>query len=202
MRALLAIGGLALAAVGVAAAKGRRKQVTAKSYKTTAAVHAQARALASEAFEDVVHVPPTANELRILEAVSLHEATFGYGWTGEAAGSNNMGAITAGSGWTGETFEHKDSRPTAEGTNVWYWTKFRSYPTALEGWQDLVRVLYVQRPKVRAAAATGDPRAVAGAMYDTGYYQGQGATRAARVGGYEQALVNALWEIDHFAGNQ
>lgn len=199
MRALLAIGGLALAAVGIAAAKGRRKQVTAKSYRTNAAAYAQARTLAAEAFEDIVHVPPTTDELRMLEAVALHESTFGAGWRGDAAGSNNMGAITAGPGWTGDTFEHKDSRPTTEGTNVWYWTKFRAYPTPLEGWQDLVRVLYIQRPKVRAAAATGDPRAVAGAMYDSGYYQGQGTTRSARVGGYEQALVNALWEIDHFA---
>jgi hypothetical protein len=174
--------------------------VTAKAYRTNAQAHATARALANEAFEDVVHVPPTANELRFLLAVGLHESTFGAGWKGSGIGSNNLGALQAGASWTGETFDYGDTHPTASGGAVAYTTAFRKYSSPLEGWKDLVRVLYLQSPATRTAARSGDARAVAEAMRRAGYYEGQGATTADRVGAYEQALVNALWEIDHFSG--
>jgi flagellum-specific peptidoglycan hydrolase FlgJ len=156
--------------------------------------------LAREAFEAVVHAAPTANELRILLAVALHETTFGSGWRAEGIGSNNMGALQADSSWTGETFSYSDSHPTSTGTSTQYQANFRKYPTALDGWKDLVRVLYMQSPATRQAARAGDARAVARAMKRAGYYEGQGATVEQRIGSYEQALVNALWEIDHFSG--
>jgi len=169
-----------------------------KAPRTTLAAHQEAVALAREAFEAVIHQPPTLAELRMLLAVALHESTFGAGWKNEGEGSNNMGAIQATQAWTGETFGGVDTHPTSTGGAIRYEQAFRKYPSKLEGWIDLVRVLYVQMGAVRRAAATGSPAAVAKAMRLAKYYEGQGATQAERIGNYEQALVNALWEIDHF----
>ena len=191
------IGGLFAATL--AALSVRRKRVTATYYRTTAAVHAHARELATEAFQNVVHAPPSRNELRYLLAVALHETTFGRGWRGPGTNSNNMGALQAASAWTGETFEYGDTHPTEGGGAVAYRARLKAYPSELEGWADLVRVLYLQSPSTRNAAARDDVRGVAAAMRRAGYYEGQG-TPAERVANYEQALVNALWEIDHFEG--
>ena len=198
MRALpVIVGGLFVATLA-ALSSASRKHVTATSYRTSAQAHAQARDLAREAFDSVVHVAPTSNELRILLAVALHESTFGAGWRNEGSGSNNMGALQADASWTGETFANVDTHPTTTGS-IEYKAQFRAYPTALDGWKDLVRVLYVQSPATREAARSGDVRAVARAMKRAGYYEGQGATVEQRIGSYEQALVNALWEVDHFS---
>lgn len=164
--------------------------------KATPAMHAQARVDAYDAFKDVVHAAPTVNELRILEAVALHETTFGAGWRGDGVGSNNMGAIQADSAWTGETFGATDTHPTSSGGATAYAARFRKYPNAIEGWKDLVRELYLRRSSVRRAAATGNPMTVAKAMRATGYYEGQGATEDARIRGYAQVLADMLWEID------
>lgn len=145
---------------------------------------------------DVIHAQPSENERRILEAVSLHETTFGAGWHDDGAGSYNMGAVQAGPSWSGETFGGTDTHPTSTGGVVRYATKFRRYPTALEGWRDLVRELYVHRPSVRHAAQSGSVLDVATAMRRTGYYEGQGSTQSTRIRGYAQALADMLWEID------
>lgn len=197
MRAIVV---LSIGAVGILtlALSRRRKTVTATRARTSLAVHEQATGLAREAFESVIHEAPTRNELRILLAVGLHETTFGQGWHEEGADSNNMGAIQANQSWTGETFGGIDTHPTETGGTVSYQQAFRKYPSPLEGWKDLVRVLYVQMGAVRSAARTGDPFVVAKEMREAKYYEGQGATQAQRIGNYEQALVNALWEIDKY----
>lgn len=199
MRAFV-VAGIAAASLLALSLRNRRKHVTVKGPRTSVAAYQQAGVLAREAFESVIHTTPTANELRILEAVALHETTFGAGWKGAGAGSNNMGAIHATKDWPGETWGGTDTSPTSKGGTIRYEQAFRKYPTPLEGWQDLVRVLYVQMRRCRAAANTGDPREMAKAMRAAGYYQGSGATETERIGGYEQALVNALWEIDHYGG--
>jgi len=159
-------------------------------------MHYVARQDADDAFVEVIHSSPTENERRMLEAVALHETTFGAGWHDEGSGSFNMGAIQAGPNWTGATFGGTDTHPTSAGGAVAYSTKFRSYPNALEGWKDLVRELYVNRPSVRHAARMGSVLDVATAMRKTGYYEGQGATESARIRSYAQALADMLWEID------
>lgn len=164
--------------------------------KASAAMHVKARVDAVDAFTDVVHVRPSLNELRILEAVALHETTFGAGWKGAGVGSNNMGAIHATSSWTGDTFQAVDTEPTSTGGATTYEQAFRKYPSAVEGWKDLVRELYLRRSSVRKAAATGNPLSVAQAMYATKYFRGQGATDDERIRGYAQALADMLWEID------
>lgn len=188
--------GLGLATLGLLVARGRSVRGRKRSPKATPAMHAQARQDAAHAFEDVVHVPPSTNELRTLLAVSLHEATFGKGWRDPGVGSNNMGAIQAGPSWTGKTFDYTDTSPTESGAAVPYDAKFRAYSTALEGWQDLVRELYIRRSSVRRAAQSANPLDVATAMRATKYYQGQGATEGERIRNYAQALADSLLEID------
>jgi len=197
MRALV-VAGIAATGLLALALRGRRKTVTVKVPRTTLAAHQQASMLAREAFEAVIHQAPTSNELRMLLAVALHETTFGAGWKDEGIGSNNMGALHANKSWTGDTWGGFDTSPTSTGGAISYAQAFRKYPTALDGWEDLVRVLYIQMGAVRRAAATGDPRQMAKAMRAAGFYEGKGATQAERIANYEQALVNALWEIDHF----
>jgi hypothetical protein len=162
-------------------------------------MHAKARVDALEAFTEVVHARPSLNELRIVEAVALHETTFGAGWKGAGVGSNNMGAVHASSGWTGESFDATDTEPTSTGGATTYAQAFRKYPSAVEGWKDLVRELYLRRSSVRKAAASGNPLSVAKAMYATKYFRGQGATDDERIRGYAQALADGLWEIDRAA---
>lgn len=168
----------------------------AHSPKASASMHTNARVDALDAFTDVVHVRPSLNELRILEAVALHETTFGAGWKGEGAGSFNMGAIHATSAWTGDTFQATDTEPTSTGGATTYAQAFRKYASAVDGWKDLVRELYLRRSTVRKAAASGNPLSVARAMYATKYFRGQGATDDERIRGYAQALADGLWEID------
>lgn len=189
--------GLGLATLGVVIVASR-STVRGRPHasKATPAMHAAARRDAAEAFQDVVHAEPSSNELRLLLAVALHETTFGAGWRGAGAGSFNMGAIHATSAWHGDTFDASDTKPTDTGGTIAYGQAFRKYPNAVEGWKDLVRELYLNRSSVRRAAATGSALSVARAMYDTSYYQGQGATRDQRIRGYAQALADMLWEID------
>lgn len=196
MRVLL-LGAGAAGILLLAIARSRGVRGRAHPPKATAAMHAAARRDALEAFTDVIHSAPTVNELRVLEAVALHETTFGAGWRGEGVGSNNMGAIQGDASWTGATFGGTDTHPTSTGGAVAYSQAFRAYPNALAGWQDLVRELYVRRSSVRNAARGGDVLGVAKAMRATRYYEGQGATEAERIRGYAQALADALWEIDH-----
>lgn len=168
----------------------------AHSPKASASMHTKARLDGLDAFTDVVHVRPSVNELRMLEAVALHETTFGAGWKGTGAGSHNMGAVHATSDWTGDTFAATDTEPTSSGGATAYAQAFRKYPSAIEGWKDLVRELYVRRSTVRRAASSGNALSVAKAMYATKYFRGQGATDDARIRGYAQALADGLWEID------
>ncbi len=195
MRVLVAGAGLA-AAILLLIARSRSVRGRPHAPKATPAMHAAARRDAIEAFQDVVHAPPTANELRFLLAVALHETTFGAGWSGSGVGSYNMGAVQAGSGWTGSTFLHTDTHPTKTGGATTYEIQFKAYPNALEGWRDLVRELYLRRSSVREAARRGSVLDVAQAMRSTNYYEGQGATQSERVRGYAQALADMLWEID------
>lgn len=196
MRSLV-FAGVGLATLGLIVVASR-STVRGRPHaaKATPSMHAAARRDATEAFADVVHVQPTSNELRMLLAVALHETTFGAGWRGAGVGSFNMGAIHATSKWTGETFEATDTAPTETGGTTSYAQAFKRYPNAVEGWKDLVRELYLNRSSVRRAAATGSALSVARAMYQTSYYQGQGATADQRIRGYAQALADMLWEID------
>lgn len=198
MRSVL-IGALSLGVVTLLLATRGRTTIKgrARAPKATSAMHAQAREDARDAFMKVVKVQPTENELRMLMAVALHETTYGKGWRGAGEGSFNMGAIHATSSWTGLTFPGTDTSPTDTGGAVTYEQAFRAYPNALDGWVDLAAFLML-KPKVRAAAASGNPLRMAEAMHAAKYYEGSGATKKERIHGYAQALADSLLEIKKF----
>jgi hypothetical protein len=157
--------------------------------------HAQARQDAIEGFKRALNRPPSISEVLCLQAVGALETAYGRGWsTPESKGSFNMGAITAGGSWKGATFEHKDSMPQSDGTSTWYTTKFRKYPSAIDGWTDLARIMYVNRPAVLKAATAGDTFGVSAALYETKYFFGTGATIKTRIERHHTALLR--WVIE------
>lgn len=155
--------------------------------------HALARRQATEGFKLKFGREPTLREVQFLQAIGMLETSYGKGWakTG-AVGSNNMGAIIAGGSWKGATFTHKDSLPQSDGSNQWYTTEFRKYPTPAEGWQDLANIMYEDRPGVLAAAQNGDAFQVSAEMYHSKYYFGFGPDAKTRIGNHYAKLLKCL----------
>lgn len=157
--------------------------------------HRDARIMVCEGFRRLYGSEPTRPVAQLVQAVAILETNYGEGWSKKipgAYGSFNMGAITAGREWTGETFSHRDSYPDSTGKNIWYETKFRRYPTPQDGMTDLVKVVYLKRPSVLAAAKAGDSHGFSAAMYDTTYYKGFGKTREERIANHHRAVTGAI----------
>lgn len=118
-----------------------------------------------------------ASGIALLVAIGGIESHWGDGWSVTnrwsegISGTNNWGAITAGSDWTGDTFDHVDHKWTPSGT-IQYVTKFRRYPTPVDGARDLAKLLQYQYPKALAAATAGNWKGASAALYDGGYYSG------------------------------
>lgn len=163
---------------------------------TTPPSHAHARGLATEAYVAVFGHEPSACEVTALCAVAWLETLYGAGWgEGPGRGSFNMGAITAGGSWTGETFESSDSRFDAVTQSVIsYTTRFRVYPTELDGWKDLVQNVFVNngRDRVKQRARACDYRGVSEALYDTKYYLGTSKSREANITAHHKRMLSSL----------
>jgi len=134
---------------------------------------------------------PSDAELHAAMCVARLETQYGEGWKSVMVGSNNWGAIQAGKppARPGYSRLYQDTHPNEKGTSTIYHICFREYPTPEEGAADFLRVLYVRRPKVLAAAGEASIQAVAEAMHESGYYEGFGATIESRIANY----ANALW---------
>lgn len=161
---------------------------------------AQARTYATQGFLSLFGRPPSDSEVLMLMGVGRLETSYGDGWKEAGKGSFNMGAITAGSSWTGDVFEHKDSYPDAQGVNHWYVTKFRKYPSAEAGWQDLGHIVYETRPAVLAAASHGSSLGVSQALYRSHYYAGFGKTEEERVANHHRVLDRCVRAIAQALG--
>lgn len=137
-------------------------------------------------------------EVRALAGVACLETSYGDGWRGAGKGSHNMGAIQCGKGWGGARFSYVDTHPNADGSSTRYQVDFRAYPTPLEGWADLQRVVFevCNRKIVRAAARDCDWYGVSRALYQTRYYEGFGPTAEARVANHHKALARAIAVAD------
>lgn len=116
------------------------------------------RIVLREAFRQVIGREPSTSEVQHLQAISELESGHGRGWKPPGNGSYNLGAIQAGSGWHGATFAYTDTEPQKDGSSKSYVTKFRKYPSLIEGAKDLVRCVYVNagRATVLAAATKGE----------------------------------------------
>lgn len=167
--------------------------------------HGKARQLVLAAWSKV-HGPearPTLSAAQAIQAVALHETSYGAGWTGNGVGSNNVGAIQAGrvraDGVVPDgTFVHGDK--TAQG--VPYQVLFRAYPTLLDGWVDLVRLLSVKMAGVAAVLDSKSIDTVARAMHDAHYYEGDATNGKDPVAGYAAALHRGLDSIVKELGEQ
>jgi peptidoglycan hydrolase-like protein with peptidoglycan-binding domain len=159
-----------------------------------------ARAHAIAGFQAAFSREPTLSERQCLQAIGRLETSYGYGWKGAGKGSNNMGAITAGYLWNGDTFEHRDSRPATPNDplekvkdgQIWYTTKFRAYPTAAAGWEDLARLVYEKRPAALESASAGDSYAFSAALYATRYYLGRHQAAAENIAAHHKAVLAAI----------
>jgi Putative peptidoglycan binding domain len=136
--------------------------------------------------------------VRYLCGIAMLETGYGTGWRGAGAGSHNLGAIQAGASWAGDTFEFTDTHPNADGTSSPYRASFRWYHDAAAGWDDLVKVVYVnrQRGTVLAAADRDDSYAVSAELHRTGYYEGFGSTVSQRIANHHAALRRCVAAAD------
>jgi hypothetical protein len=136
------------------------------------AQHVEARDLANQAFIETLNRDPNLTERQYLQAVACLETTYGAGWRGASVagkGSNNMGAIQGGRPPCNPETEFETSDTHADGT-VYRWC-YKKYPTPLDGWKDLVKVLYVNRPSVLGAASSGNIDAAVREQRITGYFE-------------------------------
>lgn len=168
------------------------------------------------AFADIIGREGTIPELQCLRAISSIETGDGEYWKPPGNKSFNLGAIQAGGSWSGATFEYRDTTPQLDGSSKSYVTRFRKYPTLIEGAKDLVRVVYVYagRASVLRAAGAGETLKFSAGLYcpssaataarekaevleqfgisPSGYYQGQGKTPAERIANHHRAVVASI----------
>lgn len=127
---------------------------------------------------------------------------------GETLGYHNWGAVTG--SYLGQSFSHSDSKPDGHGGTTSYLTKFRSYPSDLDGAADFLRVLYtekhngISRDDVRIAASEVRFYDASKLLHATGYYTGtinktdssgqhdEKASVAARIEAHAKVVVEVL----------
>jgi hypothetical protein len=158
--------------------------------RATVAQHIRAKELSQEAFTTMFGVEPNLGERQYLQAVACRETTYGGGWKGDGVGSNNMGAIQGGSPPCAATeFETQD---THEDGSVYRWC-YKRYPTPLDGWIDLVHVLYEVRPGVRLFAANGEFMRAVAEQRRTKYFE-------APLERYQKGIDSCLRELSNALG--
>lgn len=160
--------------------------------------HSDMRILLRDAFARVFSREATQPELQCLQAVAKLESSYGDGWKPPGNGSNNYGAIQAGSSWSGATFQYTDTSPQPDGSNKSYVTKFRKYPTPIDGAIDLVKVVYQNRGRDKLAlvpAGKGDTLGFSRGLHASGYYEGFGKTVDDRIANHHKAVANAIYEM-------
>lgn len=118
---------------------------------------------------------PSASVLQIVGAVADLETSYGKGWKGPGAGSNNWGAIICTNkvkagpeGCLAGCFPNLDSSPGDPAEM----RCFRTYPSPEEGAAHLIKLLTVKRPASHAAMKAGDIDAFSRDMHATHYYEG------------------------------
>lgn len=155
------------------------------------ATHQQARQWAIDGFSEAFGRSPSLREVQFVQAVALLESTYGAGWKNDGVGSNNMGAVQAGlPPCDANEFLYSDSHPQSDGSSKRYEVCFKRYASPQAGMADVARILYKQM-KIRPTSIHD----VSQQMYEAHYYEGFGATKAARIAGHEKRLAEGLTEI-------
>lgn len=134
---------------------------------------------------------PTTAELQIAGAVADLETSYGKGWKGPGAGSNNWGAIIctnklkAGEdGCLPGCFPNLDSSPG----NPLEMRCFREYPSPEEGASHLIKLITVKRPLSHEAMRAGDIDAFSANMHATHYYEGTSLDPAVNIDRHATAV--------------
>jgi hypothetical protein len=174
--------------------------------------HTDMRILLRDAFSRVFGRDATTPELQCLQAIASLESSYGEAWKPPGNGSHNFGAIQAGS-WTGPTFQYTDTRPNADGTSTPYVTKFRKYATPSDGAVDLVKVVYLNKDRVKnvlTPATAGKSLSFSAGLFatkdaavaqavktkygvqPTGYFEGFGKTADERIANHHRAVVASI----------
>lgn len=172
----------------------------------------EARELIEVGYEQLLGRAPPWRATRLLLAQSRGEGRWGELGGTDAAGdyyAENWGAVQAKMGppCPPGTFQHGDSRPTANGQVPFSWC-FIGYPpdspeSAQRGVRDFLRHALILRPKAAVAVLTGDSRAYARALYGNGkapYFGGFGATVDERIDSYVRFLDSNAVEVDAALG--
>jgi hypothetical protein len=169
--------------------------------------HAEAFGLVSSAIQRVLGPNQPRSVIVFCQAVGCLESSYGSGWKDPGKGSHNWGAIqhksppchpslTAVPGKCG-CFTYQDSSPQADGTSKTYAVCFRTWVDDEEGVEALVHTVYsARREIVLEAAKAGNVWAFSAAMYDTGYYQGFGATRDVRISHHADSVRRIVSAIE------
>lgn len=169
--------------------------------------HTEAFELVTNAVERVLGTHQPRSVTVFCQAVGCLESSYGSGWKDAGRGSHNWGAIqhkcppcqpsvTAEPGKHG-CFTYRDSTPQSDGTSKSYAVCFRTWVSDEEGVEALVRTVYSARRKaVLEAAKTGNVWGFSAAMYDTGYFQGFGATREARISHHADSMRRIVAAIE------
>lgn len=160
--------------------------------------HGKARQLVLAAWVRV-HGPESVISLaaaQVIQAIGMHETGYGSAWTGNGVGSNNVGALQAGrvpaDGVAPPgTFVGGDKSALGKPYKI----LFRAYPTLLDGWVDMIKLLTVRMTKVAAVIHSPNIRDVAQAMHDSRYYEGDATGGKNPVDGYAAALKRHVLAI-------
>lgn len=167
-------------------------------------LHAFGRSVLTTVWPLVTGAAATLPELQIAGAVALHESTYGKGWKGPGAGSNNWGAVICGSqllagasGCPAGCFPNLDSSPGKPAEM----RCFKAYPTPEDGAAHVVKLITLKRPNSHAAMLAGDIDAFSRDMHATHYYEGTSLdpevnidTHARKMEAGVQAIAKALGE--------
>lgn len=154
--------------------------------------HRTARNILIQAFIDEFGRNPTLPEIQAVQAVASLESDYGQGWGEQGAGSNNWGAIQGGRPpCDANEFTYTDSHP--DGSR--YEACFRVYGSPEEGARALIRTVFKRNPSPLPSASRGNLSGFSTSMYESGYYEGFGATKEARIAGHEKAMNTRLERI-------
>jgi len=139
--------------------------------------HAEAAVLIAAALPEV-----SDGGRMLVQLIGWLETNYGAGWKAAGKGSHNWGAIT-GTHNNGEYFIASDSRPNPADPShpIKYQTKFRRYPSDVEGIEDLWGLLNSRYRGAVDAADEGRWEDVSQELYDGGYYTGTSTNPATNV---------------------
>jgi hypothetical protein len=171
----------------------------------TSAGHAFGRDKLLAVWPSVLGGAPSVRARQLVQAVSAGEGGYGLatyrrlsipeGVTiGTTSDSNNWGAVQCGTKLpcSPSCFVATDSSPrliTDANPRGLYDSCYRRHATPEEGAAAYLKTLVANRAGVRAILESGSATSMARAMFESGYYEGYGPTKEARIANYAKGIM-------------